>query len=119
MLDPTLPLTVIEWEEWGNPIADAEAYRLHPGYTPYENVGAQRLPGDPGHRRPQRPPGRLPRADQVGAPAARPVAGRTGVDRPVLLQVEMGAGHGGPSGRYDAWRDEAFVLAFAIHAVDA
>jgi oligopeptidase B len=35
-------------------------------------------------------------------------------DRPILLKVEMGAGHGGPTGRYDAWRDEAFVLAFAI-----
>jgi oligopeptidase B len=35
-------------------------------------------------------------------------------DAPVLLKTEMGAGHGGPSGRYDAWRDEAFVLAFLI-----
>jgi oligopeptidase B len=37
----------------------------------------------------------------------------------VLLRTELGAGHAGPSGRYDAWRDEAFVLAFAIHAVGA
>ena len=37
--------------------------------------------------------------------------------QPVLLRTELGAGHAGPSGRYDAWRDEAFVLAFAIHAV--
>ncbi len=35
-------------------------------------------------------------------------------ERPVLLKVEMGAGHGGPTGRYDAWRDEAFLLAFAL-----
>jgi oligopeptidase B len=35
-------------------------------------------------------------------------------DEPVLLKTEMGAGHGGPSGRYDAWKDEAFVLAFLI-----
>ena len=38
-------------------------------------------------------------------------------DQPVLLRTELGAGHAGPSGRYDAWRDEAFVLAFATHAV--
>ena len=44
---------------------------------------------------------------------ARLRATQTGV-RPLLLKTEMGAGHGGPSGRYDAWRDEAFVLAFAL-----
>ena len=38
-------------------------------------------------------------------------------DHPVLLKIEMGAGHMGPSGRYDAWRDEAFVLAFVLDAV--
>jgi hypothetical protein len=42
-----------------------------------------------------------------------------GPGRPVLLKTEMGAGHGGPSGRYDAWRDEAFVLAFVIDQVAA
>jgi oligopeptidase B len=35
-------------------------------------------------------------------------------DRPLLLKTELGAGHGGPSGRYDAWRDEALVLAFLL-----
>jgi len=44
---------------------------------------------------------------------ARLRAKQTG-GRPLLLKTEMGAGHGGPSGRYDAWRDEAFVLAFAL-----
>jgi oligopeptidase B len=38
-------------------------------------------------------------------------------DRPLLLKMEMGAGHGGPSGRYDAWKDEAFVLAFVLDQV--
>jgi oligopeptidase B len=37
----------------------------------------------------------------------------------LVLKTDMGAGHGGPSGRYDAWRDEAFVLAFAVDAVGA
>jgi oligopeptidase B len=38
-------------------------------------------------------------------------------ERPIVLRTEMEAGHGGPSGRYDAWRDEALVLAFVCHAV--
>jgi len=42
---------------------------------------------------------------------------RTTSGRPVVLRIEMGAGHGGPSGRYDAWRDEAIVLAFVCNAL--
>ena len=38
---------------------------------------------------------------------------------PILLRIEMGAGHGGPSGRYDAWREEAFVLAWLLEQLDA
>ena len=117
MLDPTLPLTVIEREEWGDPIADAEAFGWIQGYSPYENVGRARLPGDPRDGGPQRSAGRLPRADEVGGPPARPSPDAAGVDRPVLLKVEMGAGHGGPSGRYESWQDEAFVLAFVLDAL--
>jgi oligopeptidase B len=36
------------------------------------------------------------------------------VDRPIVFKCEMGAGHGGPSGRYDRWRDEARVIAFLV-----
>jgi oligopeptidase B len=39
-------------------------------------------------------------------------------DAPIFLKVELGAGHHGPSGRYDSWREEAFVLAFALDALD-
>ena len=39
---------------------------------------------------------------------------RSTSDKPILLKTEMGAGHGGPSGRYDAWKDEAFVYAFVL-----
>ncbi len=70
ILDPTLPLTVMEWEEWGNPIESAEVYAYMKSYSPYENVEAKRLPGDPRHRRTQRPARRLPRAGQVGGEAA-------------------------------------------------
>ena len=44
ILDPSMPLTVIEWEEWGNPLEDPAAYALMKSYTPYENVRAQRYP---------------------------------------------------------------------------
>lgn len=113
ILDPTLPLTVIEWEEWGNPVDSAEVYGYMKSYTPYENVQARAYPAilataglnDPrvGYHEPAKWVARL-RATATG-------------DRPLLLKTEMGAGHGGPSGRYDAWRDEAFVLAFVVDAV--
>jgi oligopeptidase B len=110
LLDPTLPLTVTEWEEWGNPVEDPEAFAAIGGYSPYEQV------------RPVAYPAVLATAGvadprvSVHEPAKWVQALRaTGTgDRPILLKVEMGAGHGGPTGRYDAWRDEAFVLAFAL-----
>ena len=117
MLDPTLPLTVIEREEWGDPIADAEAFGWIQGYSPYENVGEHAYPAilataglnDPrvGYHEPTKWVARL----RDRSPDA------AGVDRPVLLKVEMGAGHGGPSGRYESWKDEAFVLAFVLDAL--
>lgn len=110
ILDPTMPLTVVEWEEWGNPVESAEVYAYMKSYSPYENVEARAYPAilataglnDPrvGYHEPAKWVARL-RATATG-------------DRPLLLKTEMGAGHGGPSGRYDAWRDEAFTLAFII-----
>ncbi len=121
MLDPSLPLTVIEWEEWGDPIGDPEAYRWMQAYSPYENVH----PASDGPY-----PTILATAGlhdpRVGVhePAKwvarlRDAGHGLGRSRPVLLKVEMGAGHGGPSGRYDAWREEAFVLAFILDAIGA
>jgi len=113
ILDDTLPLTVTEWEEWGNPVADASIYRLMKSYSPYDNVEAQGYPAllvtgglnDPRvqYWEPAKWVAKL-RATKVG-------------DHPLLLKMEMGAGHRGPSGRYDAWRDEAFVLAFVLDQV--
>jgi oligopeptidase B len=113
ILDDTLPLTVIEWEEWGNPVASAEVYAYMKSYAPYDNVEAKAYPAllargglnDP----------------RVGfwEPAkwvAKLRAMKTD-DNVLILKTDMGAGHGGPSGRYDAWRDEAFVLAFVLDAV--
>lgn len=114
MLDESLPLTAIEWEEWGNP-ADPEYYAYMQSYAPYENVHAAPYPAvlataglnDPrvGFWEPAKWVQRL-RAVTTG-------------DRPILLKTELGAGHGGPSGRYDAWRDTAFVMAFACWCVGA
>jgi oligopeptidase B len=112
ILDDTLPLTVIEWEEWGNPGADPEVYAVMKSYSPYDNVRPGRYPDmlvtagleDPrvGYWEPTKWVQKLRAAD----PANR-----------ILFKVELTAGHGGPSGRYDAWRDEAFVLAFVLDAV--
>ncbi|MGH8985150.1 MAG: S9 family peptidase [Acidimicrobiia bacterium] len=113
ILDETLPLTVTEWEEWGNPVADLDIYELMKSYSPYDNVEPKAYPA-------LLVTGGLndPRV-QYWEPAkwvAKLRATKTD-DRPLLLKMEMGAGHGGPSGRYDAWRDEAFVLAFVLDQV--
>jgi oligopeptidase B len=112
ILDDTLPLTVLEWEEWGNPKDDAEAYAYLKSYSPYDNLSAGPHPEmlvtagltDPrvSYWEPAKWVAKLRATD----PDAR-----------VLLKTEMGAGHQGPSGRYDAWRDEAFVLAFVLRSV--
>ncbi|WP_433169419.1 S9 family peptidase [Kribbella sp. CA-247076] len=110
ILDPSLPLTVIEWEEWGNPLEDAAVYEYMKSYSPYENVTAQQYP-------------RILAITSLNdtrvffvEPAkwvAKLRATATGtVD--VLLKTEMEAGHGGRSGRYDAWRELAFTLAWEL-----
>jgi oligopeptidase B len=113
--DPSLPLTVMEWEEWGNPLEDPDIYRCMRSYSPYENIANRGYPAilataglnDPrvGYHEPAKWVARL-RATKTD-------------DNLLLLKTEMGAGHGGPSGRYDAWRDEAFVLAFVVDVVGA
>ena len=109
MLDASIPLTVGEWEEWGNP-SIPDQYRWLRDYSPYEHTGPAEYPAilvtagfnDPrvAYWEPAKWVARL-RAVNQG-------------NRPILLKTEMGSGHGGPSGRYDAWREEAFVLAFVL-----
>ena len=110
ILDPSLPLTVTEWEEWGNPVESPEVYEYMKSYAPYENVAAVDHPAvlaTAGLNDPRvsywEPAKWVARLREVGTGSA-----------PILLKTEMGAGHQGPSGRYDAWKDEAFVLAFLI-----
>jgi len=112
MLDDTLPLTVLEWEEWGNPRDDPAAYAWMKSWSPYDNVAPRRYPlllvtaglNDPrvSYWEPAKWVAKLRAADPTNQ---------------VLLKVELGAGHMGPSGRYEAWREEAFVLAFVLTSV--
>jgi oligopeptidase B len=118
--DETLPLTVTEWEEWGNPVEDPAIYRVMKSYSPYDNVAATRPDGSP-----LRYPDILATAGlsdpRVGfwEPAKWVCKLRAAnPENRVLLKTEMGAGHGGPSGRYEAWKDEAFVYAFILDALD-
>lgn len=114
MLDPSLPLTITEWEEWGDP-READAYARMKSYSPYDNVRVADYPAllvttglnDP----------RVQYWEPAKWVAKLRVLSTSG--KPILLRTEMGAGHGGPSGRYDAWRDEAIVLAFICDAVGA
>ncbi len=83
-------------------------------YSPYENVSSRRVSARVRDRRPQRSPGPILGAGQVGATVC--VRHNTGAS-PILLKTEMGAGHFGSTGRYDAWRDEAEILAFLVDAL--
>ena len=109
MSDPTLPLTVTEWEEWGDPRAEPYASYIA-GYAPYDNTVPADYPAlmitaglnDPrvSYHEPAKWVAKL-----------REV--RTN-DAALVLRTEMGAGHAGPSGRYEAWRDEARVATFLL-----
>ncbi|MEM0900737.1 MAG: prolyl oligopeptidase family serine peptidase, partial [Pseudomonadota bacterium] len=112
MLDDTLPLTPPEWPEWGNPIESKEAYQYIASYSPYDNVSDAPYP-------PIIAIGGLtdPRVT-YWEPAKwvaklREVAPKGG---PYLLKTNMGAGHGGASGRFSRLEEVAFNYAFAIKA---
>lgn len=109
ILNPDLPLTVAEWEEWGNPVEDAEAYAYIRSYAPYENVAAQRYPAilALGSRNDTRVLYHEPAKWIARLRAVAP-------EGDYLLKTQLDAGHGGPSGRYDAWREEAFTLAWIV-----
>jgi oligopeptidase B len=107
MLDASIPLTVIEYDEWGNP-NEKKFYDYIKSYSPYDNIEAKKYPhilvtaglNDP--------------RVHYWEPAkwtAKLRALKTG-DNQLLLKTEMGAGHGGPSGRYDYLKEIAFEYAF-------
>ncbi|MBA7466591.1 Dipeptidyl aminopeptidase BI [subsurface metagenome] len=113
MLDDTLPLTPPEWPEWGNPIESEKDFRTILSYSPYDNVGAQDYPAilamggltDPRvtYWEPAKWIARLRATMASGGP--------------MLLRTNMGAGHGGASGRFNRLDEVAIVYAFALWAV--
>jgi oligopeptidase B len=119
MLDDSLPLTAGEWEEWGNPEASATSYRTMKSYSPYDNVRATYDDGTPVIYPHLYASGGL-NDSRVGfwEPAKWILKLRDANEANVaVLKTEMGAGHGGPSGRYDAWHDEAQVLAWLLNEI--
>jgi len=113
MLDDTLPLTPPEWPEWGNPIESAADFKTILSYSPYDNVAAQDYPAilamggltDPRvtYWEPAKWIARLRATMTSGGP--------------VLLRTNMGAGHGGASGRFHRLDEVAIAYAFALWAV--
>jgi len=109
ILDPSLPLTVIEWDEWGDPLHNEEVYHYMKSYSPLENVHDTHYP-------------RILAVTSLNdtrvlyVEPAKWVARLREVGADALLKTEMAAGHGGVSGRYDAWRERAFTYAWTIDA---
>lgn len=115
ILDPSLPLTVTEWDEWGNPLENKDVYEYMRSYSPYENVEAKDYP-------------RILAMTSLNdtrvfyvEPAKWIAALRHTKtdDHPVLLKTEMNAGHGGISGRYERWKETAFQYAWLLDAAQA
>ncbi|MET8340425.1 S9 family peptidase [Streptosporangium canum] len=109
ILDPSLPLTVIEWDEWGDPLHNADVYEYMKSYSPYENVDDRIYP----------PILAITSLNDTRVfyhePAKWIARLRDVADGgPFLLKTEMGAGHGGRSGRYDSWREEALTLSWIL-----
>ena len=132
ILDPTLPLTVGEWEEWGNPLTSRAVFDTMSRYTPYENVpDGVLLPAimattsvndtrvefvEPTKwvQRLREATGQVPSTDEAGAGS---VPARDPRERPIILRTEMVAGHAGPSGREGRWAARCEEFAFALGQV--
>lgn len=115
ILDPSLPLTVTEWDEWGNPLENKDVYEYMKSYSPYENIEARNYP-------------RILAMTSLNdtrvyyvEPAKWVAALRHAKtdSHPVLLKTEMNAGHGGISGRYERWKETAFQYAWLLDAAQA
>jgi oligopeptidase B len=114
MSDTDLPLTPPEWPEWGNPLEDAAAYDYIASYSPYDNVAPLPYPAilatgglsDPRvtYWEPAKWAAKVRRCSTSGDP--------------VLLKINMEAGHGGASGRFDFLKEIALDYAFAVWAIE-
>ncbi|MFL6026649.1 MAG: S9 family peptidase [Friedmanniella sp.] len=115
ILDPDLPLTVTEWEEWGDPLHDPEVYAYMKSYSPYENVSAQAYPAILAST--SLNDTRVFFVEPAKWVAALREVATSALDRPILLKTEMVAGHGGVSGRYKSWRETAFEYAWILDQI--
>ncbi len=115
ILDPDLPLTVIEWEEWGDPLHDHKVYAYMKEYTPYENLQAMEYPAILATT--SLNDTRVFYVEPAKWVAALRQLAHNGDDKPILLKTEMVAGHGGVSGRYNSWKEIAFEYAWIIDQV--
>ncbi len=115
ILDPSLPLTVSEWDEWGDPLHDPDVYAYMKSYTPYENIEPKHYPA-------------IYALTSINDTRVFYVEPAKWVARlrdtlpdhsSVVFKCEMSAGHGGASGRYDAWRETADYYAWILDTAGA
>jgi oligopeptidase B len=115
ILDPELPLSALEWEEWGNPITDPDVYAYMKSYSPYENVRDVAYP-------------KIAAVTSFNdtrvlyvepAKWVQELRNKTTGDQPVVMKIEMDGGHGGASGRYVQWRERAWDYAFIADSLGA
>ena len=116
ILDPSLPLTVTEWEEWGNPLQDSDVYFYMKSYSPYENVTTAKYPAmlvmtslndtRVYYVEPAKWVAALRHANDDRNPL-------------VLFKTQMSAGHGGISGRYEQWKEVAYQYAWLLAVSDS
>ena len=124
ILDPDLPLTALEWEEWGNPIEDKTVFDYMLEYTPYHNVAKANYPAIAAvtslhdtrvlYVEPAKWVQQL--RETVTSDQETPLDQG---GSPIVLKTEMEGGHGGASGRYRAWEDRAWDYAFMLTALNA
>jgi oligopeptidase B len=112
ILNPELPLTVIEWDEWGDPLHDPEVYAYMKSYTPYENVRSMHYPAVLATT--SLNDTRVFYVEPAKWIAALRYVATNSAERKILLKTEMVAGHGGVSGRYKSWHELAFEYAWII-----
>lgn len=115
ILDPELPLSALEWEEWGNPITNPDVYAYMKSYTPYENVRSVAYPKIAA----------VTSFNDTRVLYVEPAkwvqalrSSSTG-EQPIVMKIEMDGGHGGASGRYVQWRERAWDYAFIADSLGA
>jgi oligopeptidase B len=115
ILDPELPLSALEWEEWGNPITDPEVYAYMNSYSPYENVREVAYP-------------KIAAVTSFNdtrvlyvepAKWVQELRNKNTGTEPIVMKIEMDGGHGGASGRYVQWRERAWDYAFIADSLGA